>query len=130
MFMTTFTNTNACLAPNYDLEGVLHTLKDDGLLLLPTDTLWSVGCDATNQVALKRLTRLVQTPYAGAVEILVDSVTMLKKYVLELHPRIETLLCHHVRPLTILMEGTGQPQGVKRRGGDPSRRRASARFPR
>ena len=95
------------MAANYDLEGALRILEDDGIVLLPTDTLWSIGCNATNIVAVKRLTRLLVGPDAPAPEILVHSIAMLKNYVQQLHPRLETLLFYHVRPLTILLENPG-----------------------
>ena len=37
---------------NYDLDSALETLRQGGLLLYPTDTVWSIGCDATNPRAI------------------------------------------------------------------------------
>ncbi len=102
MYMTTTTNEIAQMVQNYDLEGALSTLSQGGLLLYPTDTLWSIGCDATNPGAIDRLLQVKPTNTNTPLEILVDSIQMLKQYVDHLHPRIETLLYYHVRPLTVI----------------------------
>ena len=52
MFMAISTTT-ACMVQNYDLEGALTTLRKGGLILYPTDTIWSIGCDATNAFAIE-----------------------------------------------------------------------------
>ena len=104
MCMTTFTNARTCPPVNYDLEGVRRTLADDGLVLMPTDTLWSVGCDARSIVAIKRQARLTGHREAPPAEVLIESIHMLKDYVKHLHPRLETLLHYHTRPLTFLLD--------------------------
>lgn len=127
--MTTFTNANACMATSLDLEGPIRSLADDGLILMPTDTLWSIGCDATNRLSLKRLQRLIDSDHADRIEVLVDSVSMLKKYVRHLHPRLETLLLYHVRPLTVLIEeSTNLPPEVQRPDGFTAFRIAQDEF--
>ncbi len=97
--MTTFTKRTTLMFPNYELKDALTTLQNGGLILYPTDTLWSIGCDATNEEAVEKILNL--TGSAVPVEILVDSIPMLKQYVKHLHPRIETLLLYHTRPLSI-----------------------------
>lgn len=94
--------TTACMVQNYDLEGALTTLRKGGLILYPTDTIWSIGCDATNTFAIEKVHSLKRGASYPGIEILVDSVQMLKSYIRHLHPRIETLLIYHVRPLTVL----------------------------
>lgn len=96
--------TTACMVQNYDLEGALTTLRKGGLILYPTDTIWSIGCDATNAFAIEKVLQLKRGASGHGIEILVDSVQMLKSYVRHLHPRIETLLTYHVRPLTVLFD--------------------------
>lgn len=96
--------TTACMVQNYDLEGALTTLRKGGLILYPTDTIWSIGCDATNTFAIEKILSLKRGASYPGIEILVDSVQMLKSYVRHLHPRIETLLTYHVQPLTVLFD--------------------------
>ena len=101
------------MVQNYDLESALETIRAGGLLLYPTDTVWSVGCDATNLRAVGRIRQLKQTDDALGLEILVSSIDMLRRYVAHLHPRIETLLLYHFRPLTVVYkQGRNLPNSI------------------
>lgn len=96
------TNVRKSMVPDYPLDDALSSLRSSGLILFPTDTLWSIGADAKDPVAILRLLRLyhlVESPHP--VEILVSSLEMLKQYVPGLHPKLETLLLYHVQPLAI-----------------------------
>lgn len=99
---TTFTDDQASDAHGLDLANTLNNLQKGKLILYPTDTVWSIGCDATQADAVHRLraTKPAWQPYD--LEILVSSVEMLKEYILSLHPRLETLLLHHTRPLSVV----------------------------
>ncbi|MCB9266385.1 MAG: Sua5/YciO/YrdC/YwlC family protein [Lewinellaceae bacterium] len=111
--MTTSTNGRAIMVQNYDLESALETLLTGGLILYPTDTVWSIGCNATNPRAVGRLRQLKRTDDALGLEILVNSIDMLRRYIVHLHPRIETLLTYHLRPLTVLYEqGRNLPNSI------------------
>ncbi|MCB0617284.1 MAG: L-threonylcarbamoyladenylate synthase [Saprospiraceae bacterium] len=101
-YMEVFTNHSTSLIPAAELDKAVQVLRNDGLILFPTDTLWAVGCDATNVVALHRLFKLKGRPHDKPVILLVDSVDMLRRYVDHLHPRVETLLYYHSRPLTVV----------------------------
>jgi L-threonylcarbamoyladenylate synthase len=94
-----------------DLEPSLRALEEGGLILYPTDTVWSIGCDATNADAVARLKALRQLPEGHPLVILVADMDMLKAHAGFVHPRVETLLAHHQRPLTMVFdEGVGLPQ--------------------
>ena len=43
-----------------DIQRCLEVLQSGGLILYPTDTLWAIGCDATNEAAVARLRALKQ----------------------------------------------------------------------
>lgn len=105
--MTTFTKRTTLMLPNYELGDALATLNNGGLILYPTDTLWSIGCDATNEQAVQKMLNL--TRGKAEVEIIVNSIGQLRQYVKHLHPRIETLLIYHTRPLSIKFK---EPKGV------------------
>lgn len=92
------------MVQDYDLKSAISTLHNGGLILYPTDTLWSLGCDATNPRSVERVYRLKRTHISYPAEVLVSSLEMLKDYVAHLHPRIETLLIYHLRPLTVLYQ--------------------------
>jgi L-threonylcarbamoyladenylate synthase len=102
--MTTLTKAVEGMVGYSELENAIGILRNGGLLLYPTDTIWSIGCDATDPVAVERVCNLKGRKSADDFEILVDSLDMLGAYVEHLHPKIETLLAYHVRPLTVLFE--------------------------
>ena len=99
----TFTNVKH-MAQHYDFEGTEKILSSGGLVLLPTDTLWSIACLPSHSNTLNRLIQLKRQKYADNFELLVSSVGMLKQYVEHLHPRLETLLAYHLRPLTMIFD--------------------------
>lgn len=102
----------------YDLSGALSALKSEGLLLIPTDTVWSIACSATDRVAIERLRRLGKPSEARPIELLFADIDHLKTYVDRLHPRLETLLLYHARPLTIITErALGIPDRALQPGG-------------
>lgn len=87
-----------------NIEEIVKILENSGMLLYPTDTIWGVGCDACNPVAIERIYNLKQRDRSKPFVLLVDSVDMLRRYVKSVHPRIETLLSYHQRPLTVIYE--------------------------
>lgn len=93
-----------CMTHNYKLNEPVATLQEGGLLLFPTDTIWAVGCTIHDVPAVIRLQRLIQHNPDEPMTILVNSLDMLRQYVKHLHPRLETLLVYHVRPLTIVYD--------------------------
>ena len=102
--MSTSVNETTHMVHNYDLEGAINALQDSGLILYPTDTLWGIGCDATDATAVNRVYNLKQQERSNPFILLVGSLEMLKEYVVHLHPRLETLLIYHLRPLTIIFD--------------------------
>jgi len=99
----TYTNVKH-MAQHYDFEGVEQILSSGGLVLLPTDTLWSIACVPSHTDAIQRLIQLKRQKHADNFELLVNSIAMLKEYIDHLHPRLETLLAYHLRPLTMIFD--------------------------
>ena len=56
-----------------DIEACIEVLKRGGLILYPTDTIWGIGCDATNADAVKRVYQLKQRADNKALIVLLDS---------------------------------------------------------
>ncbi len=77
-------------------------IHNGDIILFPTDTIWSIGCDATNPIAMQRIYGLKQRIPKKPYVLLVSNIEMIKDYVYQVHPRIETLLMHHTRPLTVV----------------------------
>ncbi len=82
----------------------VQALEQGKTILFPTDTIWGLGCDATNEAAVSKIYQIKNRPTSNPLIILVSDLEMLKKYVTEVHPRIETLLAYHIRPLTVVYE--------------------------
>lgn len=98
----TKTNLKTFMFEKDNLDSIKAVLENGGLILYPTDTIWGIGCDATNEQAVENVYELKQRDRNKGFIILVDSIEMMKKYVAHVHPRIDTLLLHHIRPLTVV----------------------------
>lgn len=80
-------------------------LRRGGLILYPTDTIWGIGCDATNAEAVKKVYALKKRADSKALIVLLDSEEHLDHYVVDV-PEMATELIHvAVKPLTIVYEG-------------------------
>jgi L-threonylcarbamoyladenylate synthase len=89
---------------NEKFQEILTILRHGGVILYPTDTIWGIGCDATNEAAVEKISQIKGRPSEKGYVLLVDSIEMLKKHVGEVHPKVETLLSYHTRPLTIIYD--------------------------
>ena len=100
---------NSQMSPSIQEEvtRAVTALRKGRVLLYPTDTIWGLGCDIFNESAVKRIYEIKQRPENKPFVLLVDSIEMLKKYIKDIHPRVETLLTHHIQPLTIIYQSNG-----------------------
>jgi L-threonylcarbamoyladenylate synthase len=80
----------------------LHVLRKGGLILYPTDTIWGIGCDATNSKAIEEIYALKQRAESKSLIILVLDAQMLKKYVRHVPSTAADLMERYQRPLTII----------------------------
>jgi L-threonylcarbamoyladenylate synthase len=88
-----------------DITQCLKVLSDGGLILYPTDTVWGIGCDATNAEAVKRVYQLKQRDDRKALIVLIDSADNLDHYVVDVPAIARELVDVAVKPLTIIYEG-------------------------
>lgn len=87
---------------SYNLTEILQVLRSGGILLYPTDTIWGIGCDATNAKAVGNLLKIKMRARGKSLIILVDSLEMLGEYVEEL-PEVAIDLMERINePLTII----------------------------
>ena len=63
-----------------EIENVLQTLNNGGVFLYPTDTIWGIGCDASNQDAIQKIYKIKQREESKALISLVSDTNMLFKY--------------------------------------------------
>jgi L-threonylcarbamoyladenylate synthase len=80
----------------------IKDLRSGAVCIHPTDTAWALSCSAFSKKGVLRLNDICKNDKFSPPTILIDSVARLKKYVYRLHPRIETLLSYHHRPLILL----------------------------
>lgn len=104
----TKTNLQSLSFEGNQIYQAVNVLNTGGLILYPTDTIWGIGCDATDAEAVAKVFALKKRDLSKPLVVLVDSLEMLKEYVVEVHPRIDTLLSYHQRPLTIIFEQARQ----------------------
>lgn len=79
-----------------------EVVKKDGVILYPTDTIWGIGCDATNVKAISKVYRIKQRHESKALIILLNSVESLEKYVSKV-PLIALDLIEKIeKPLTVI----------------------------
>lgn len=64
-----------------DLQQALQVLRNGGIIVYPTDTVWGIGCDATNVEAVKRIYALKQREDSKSMLVLLDSAAKLNYYV-------------------------------------------------
>ena len=64
-----------------DIQACLETLTNGGLILYPTDTVWGIGCDATNEAAVKKVFELKKRVDTKAMIVLVEIESTILKYV-------------------------------------------------
>lgn len=90
----------------HGLEEILHSaaeiLTDQGIILYPTDTIWGIGCDATQSSAVERIFKLKERPTSKPFVLLVADQKMAEEYVGAIHPRLDRLMQYHERPLTVV----------------------------
>ncbi|MDO4228941.1 MAG: L-threonylcarbamoyladenylate synthase [Capnocytophaga sp.] len=65
---------------NLDIKNAVETLTVGGTILYPTDTVWGIGCDATNEEAVTKIFSIKQRNESKSLIILVDSEQMLRNY--------------------------------------------------
>ena len=88
-----------------DIAQCVNTLNNGGLILYPTDTVWGIGCDATNAEAVKRVYQLKQRDDSKALIVLIDNADHIDHYVVDVPAIARELIDVAVKPLTIIYEG-------------------------
>jgi len=85
-----------------DVEKSLEILNRGGVILYPTDTVWGIGCDATNKIAVERIYTIKQRNEAQTMLTLVDGLDMLATYVEEVPDVAVQLMRKAIRPLSVI----------------------------
>lgn len=93
-----------CLIMEEDIKRCIEVLNRGGLILYPTDTIWGIGCDATNADAVKKVYDLKRREDNKAMLVLLGGDNVLDRYVRDVPEVAYDLLEAAVEPLTIIYD--------------------------
>ncbi|WP_346855524.1 L-threonylcarbamoyladenylate synthase [uncultured Draconibacterium sp.] len=88
-----------------DLKKAVEILKSGGIILYPTDTIWGIGCDATNPEAVKRIYKLKKREDSKSMLVLMENPALLDRYVEEVPEVAWDLVEISTTPLTVIYPG-------------------------
>ena len=92
-----------------DIRKAVETMRKGGVILYPTDTVWGIGCDATNVEAVKRVYEIKQRDDSKALICLVDSDARLQRYFRQVPDvawqLIDSLKEGEAKPTTLILDG-------------------------
>jgi L-threonylcarbamoyladenylate synthase len=97
-----------------DIEESLKVLRQGGIILYPTDTIWGLGCDPTNKAAVDKIFRIKSRDESKSLILLVDGLSMIERYVEECPEIVFELAGVSESPLTIIYpKGKNLADGVR-----------------
>ncbi|MDO4163709.1 MAG: L-threonylcarbamoyladenylate synthase [Bacteroides sp.] len=88
-----------------DIKNACRVMSQGGVILYPTDTIWGIGCDATNEEAVRRVYEIKQRADSKAMLVLVDSAVKVDFYVQDVPNVAWDLIELTTKPLTIIYSG-------------------------
>ncbi|MBQ9285307.1 MAG: threonylcarbamoyl-AMP synthase [Bacteroidaceae bacterium] len=88
-----------------DIRKAVETLRAGGTILYPTDTIWGIGCDATNPEAVRKVFEIKQREDSKALICLVDSPGRLQRYVRNVPDVAWDIIDLATKPTTVILNG-------------------------
>ena len=88
-----------------DIRNAVKVLREGGIILYPTDTVWGIGCDATNAEAVAKVYKIKHRNDSKALICLVDSDARLQRYVRNVPAVAWDLLDAATKPTTVILDG-------------------------
>ena len=88
---------------------VIENLNKAKVILYPTDTIWGIGCDATNPEAVAKIYKIKQRAETKSLVVLVSSIEMLETIVKNIPPKALEIIQKSVQPTTIVYD---EPVGI------------------
>lgn len=92
-----------------DIKNAVDCMRKGGIILYPTDTVWGIGCDATNAEAVQKIYDLKRRAESKSMLVLVDSEAMLERTVDDIPEVAWQLIEAAVNPITVIYD---HPRGV------------------
>ena len=87
-----------------DIRNAVETMRRGGIILYPTDTVWGIGCDATNAEAVAKVYNIKHRDDSKALICLVDSESRLQRYVRDIPNVAWDIFELSVKPTTIVLD--------------------------
>jgi len=88
-----------------DIKQCIETLVDGGLILYPTDTVWGIGCDATNSMAVKKIFDLKKRSDSKSLIVLVAEERDIMRYITRPDLHVFNYLQTVQKPTTVVYDG-------------------------
>lgn len=88
-----------------DIQQALEVLRSGGVILYPTDTIWGLGCDATNAEAVKRVYEIKQREDSKSMLVLLENPNRIISYVEEAPEVAFDIIEFATKPTTIIYDG-------------------------
>jgi len=92
-----------------EISKTLEQIKGGNIIVYPTDTIWGLGCDATNQRAVEKVYKIKNRSESKSLIILVDGIKMLEAYIDTVPEVIEKYIETATKPTTVIYS---QPKGL------------------
>ena len=89
---------------NEDIKKALEVLKNGGIILYPTDTIWGIGCDATNEKAVERIYKIKKREDSKSMLVLMENPALLDRYVDDVPEIAWDLVEVATTPLTVIYQ--------------------------
>jgi L-threonylcarbamoyladenylate synthase len=90
---------------NEEIKKAIEVMRNGGVILYPTDTIWGIGCDATNEEAVKKVYEIKKRADSKALICLVDCEAKIDFYVKDVPPVAWDLIELSTKPLTVIYDG-------------------------
>lgn len=95
-----------------EVEKVVQIVNQGKIIIYPTDTIWGIGCDATDANAIKRIYELKRREERKSLIILVNDVEMIHEYVSEPSEKLLSYLAEQQHPTTCIFENAIHLPGI------------------
>jgi L-threonylcarbamoyladenylate synthase len=87
------------------IHKAIDVLKNGGTILYPTDTIWGLGCDATNEKAVEKIFKLKHRADNKSLIVLVDNNVKLERYIKEVPDVAWQIIEYTSKPTTLILDG-------------------------
>ena len=88
-----------------DIKAAVEVMKKGGVILYPTDTVWGIGCDATNAEAVAKIYKIKRREESKAMICLVDSDNRIQRYVRDVPEVAWDVMTLATKPTTVILDG-------------------------